>query len=157
DIDQMVRNPSPVGHGKLRSSDIEIPENLQGITIYDFAVEFLRDFQRKVAFSRASGANDRNQGLLRHVSRSRAIAPALVLFRCHRYFLDPCHETPLYNKKVIFGSNRGASWRSKESLNSMIRFAKAVLSVVPLSCMVSAQTPQPPAATTNAPDTNKAG
>jgi hypothetical protein len=29
----------------------------------------------------------------------------LVLFSGHGHLSDTCHETPLYNKRVVFGSN----------------------------------------------------
>jgi tetratricopeptide (TPR) repeat protein len=69
--------------------------------------------------------------------------------------LDPCYETPLYNKKVTF--DPGGTLLGGEKVNiPMIRSAKALLLVVSLGSLCFGQNSRPQSATTPAPD-NKAG
>jgi hypothetical protein len=82
-----------------------MPVDLERVAVYDFPIEFRGDGQGQIAFPGPGWSNHRNQGLLPHVSDSRSIASGLVLFSGHGHLSDTCHETPLYNKRVVFGSN----------------------------------------------------
>src|SRR5215472_4240434 len=77
----------------------------------------------------------------------------------HGTDLNPLPKTPVYNNKVTFDPSGGLPGGRKKE-HSMIRSAKALLYVVPMGCLMYAQTPQARPTETPAPaaaDQNKAG
>ena len=68
DIDQVVWNPAAFFRRQLGGADIEVAEDLQGIAVDDFTVEFFSDCEGQIAFSGAGGTDNRNQRVLCRVS-----------------------------------------------------------------------------------------
>jgi len=107
-IDEVVGNRTPLGHREFGSTDIEMSVYLERVAVDNFPVEFRGDGQCQIALSRPGRTNHRNHGPLRYVTRNRCIAGGLVLFSGQGHLSDTCHETTLYNKKVVFGLEPGA-------------------------------------------------
>ena len=60
-IYQVVRNATPLVFGRFGRSNVEVPKDLNGVAIDDFAREKLSNSERQFALSRASRAHNGDQ------------------------------------------------------------------------------------------------
>src|ERR1017187_6906337 len=61
DVDQVVRDAAAFRERQFRRADVEIPVDLEGIAVDDFAPELFRHEKCEIALSGARGTGHRNQ------------------------------------------------------------------------------------------------